>query len=115
MIDQTPQHTDSPDLPCARAAIADFFDAEVDRREADLDRARTQVAEAQRRRQEVRDGDRLTDSEVMAVHQRVQDAGADIGRALEAGACAFTPDDMEAVFAKAATVKRGLIADGYQF
>jgi len=90
------------DHDVAVAAIEDYFTGQLGKCRADLERVALLVADAERRREEVRGGSRLTSQEALLVHvaQLPEETG-------------LTMEQREARLSRAQAVKRGLAAEGY--
>jgi len=86
----------------AVAAIEDYFTAQLGKYRADLERVAVLAAEAERRREEVRHGARLTSREALLVHE-----------AQLADESGLTRAQREAQLNRAQAVKRGLTLEGH--
>jgi len=101
------------DVAATKAAVVDYFNAEVERRRAELETATRNLADAEARRSEIAGGARMTLVEYVSVHNVIQNKALTLAKALIDGSALLTREDYDALRDQAEAVKRGLVADGY--
>ncbi|MET8704289.1 hypothetical protein ABZW10_36370 [Kitasatospora sp. NPDC004723] len=99
------------DAENAREATTDYFQHELDQARAAVRVAMAAVETAEARRRQVEDGDRLSENEALIVFGTVQDQAVKVGSAAIDGKA--TREEYETATERAESVRRGLVADGY--